>query len=175
LLPVQSGYTLSMPGGGRRTHEFPHGKPLLLTLAETGFAAVIVLVLGIAVLVFGLNGWLSIASAFALFVAYVVTRSLLLTRYERTGEAVPVNRISVVVKFPHGFPKPMLAARLAFFVVAAVMLVFGIAPFPFDVARYGIIGCVFGLIGVAAVNLLLEGHYVKAGRATEVEYTTKHD
>lgn len=164
-----------MPGGGRRTHEYPQGKPLLLTLTDTAFASLFVVVTGICVLVFGLNGWVSFAPGVAIFIAYTVARSLLLTRYERTGEAVPLNRLSVVVKYPHGFPKAMLAARLAFFVVVAVMLVFGIAPFPFDTAKRGVIGCVFGLIGVAVLNLFLEAHYVRAGRASEVEYTTKYD
>ncbi len=54
------------------------------------------------------------------------------------------------------------------------MLLFGLGPFQFDVARYGIIGCVLGLIVVAMINLLLEEHYVKARRATEVEYIKKN-
>jgi hypothetical protein len=33
----------------------------------------------------------------------------------------------------------------------------------------GIIGCVFGIIGLAVLNVVLEGHYVKAGRRVEVE------
>src|SRR5689334_52718 len=123
-----------MPGGSRRTHDFPRGKPLLLTLTDTGFAGLFVLVLGISVLVFGLTGWHAIAPTFAIFVGYAITRSLLLTRYERSGDAVPINH-SVVVKFPSGFPKPMFAARLSFFVVAGLMLVFGIGPFPFDVSK----------------------------------------
>ena len=45
---------------------------------------------------------------------------------------------------------------LSLFIVAALMLVFGIAPFGFDIAKEGIIGCVFGLIGVGVLNVLLE-------------------
>ena len=162
-----------MPGGGRRTHDFPHGKPLSLTLTDTAFAGLFVLTLGISELVFGLNGWRAIAPPIAIFVAYAITRSLLLTRYERSGDAIPINRVSVVVRFPNGFPKPMLAARLAFFIVAGLMLVFGIGPFPFSVVKNGIIGCVFGLIVVAIANLLLESHYVRAGRAVNVEFIRK--
>jgi len=162
-----------MPGGSRRTHDFPRGKPLLLTLTDTGFAGLFVLVLGISVLVFGLDGWRASAPTFAIFVGYAIARSLLLARYERTGDAIPLNRVSVVVKFPHGFPKPMLAARLSFFIVAGLMLVFGVSPFPFDVVKKGIIGCVFGLIVVAVANLLLESHYVRAGRAVNVEFIRK--
>lgn len=162
-----------MPGGGRRTHDFPHGKPLLLTLTDTAFAGLFVLVLGISVLVFGLNAWRAIAPTFAIFVGYAITRSLLLRRYEYSGDAIPINRVSAVVQFPDGFPKPMLAARLAFFIVAGLMLVFGVGPLPFDVVKNGIIGCVFGLIVVAIANLLLESHYVRAGRAINVKLIRK--
>jgi hypothetical protein len=34
---------------------------------------------------------------------------------------------------------------------------------------------VFGLVGVTALNVLLERHYVKEGRATDVEFTTKYE
>jgi hypothetical protein len=162
-----------MPGGGRRTHDFPRGKPLLLTLTDTAFAALFVLAFGIPQLLFGLNGWRAIAPTFAIFVGYAITRSLLLTRYERSGDAIPINCVSVAVKFPNGFPKPMLAARLAFFIVAGLMLVFGVGPFPFDVVKKGIIGCVFGLIVVAITNLLLESHYGRAGQAVNVEFIRK--
>lgn len=144
-----------------------------MTFVDGAFAGLCALVFGISVLVFGLDGWRSVTPAVAILVVYAVTRSLLLTRYERTGDAVPIHRISVVVKFPYGFPKPMLAARLAFFVVVAVMLVFGIGPFPFDLARHGIILCVIALFGLAIFNVLLEAHYVRAGKATEVKYTRK--
>ena len=159
-----------MPGGSRKTHEFPQGKPLLLTFIDGAFAGLGALTFAISVVVFGLESWRSFVPVMAILTAYTVTHSLLLIRYERTGDAVPIHRVSVAVKFPQGFPKPMLAARLAFFVVVAFMLLFGIGPFPFDVMRYGIIGCVFGLIGIAAINLLLEAHYVRAGRAAEVQY-----
>ena len=65
-----------MPGGGRRTHDFPRGKPLLLTLTDTAFAGLFVLVLGISVLAFGLDGWRAIAQTFAIFVGYAIARSL---------------------------------------------------------------------------------------------------
>jgi hypothetical protein len=52
---------------------------------------------------------------------------------------------------------------------------FGIGPFGFAVAKIGIIGCFLGLFGVAAANLLLERHYVKVGRATEIKFTVNPD
>src|SRR4051794_32944441 len=113
-----------MPRGGRSTHEFPHGKPLTLTLLDAAFAGLCALAVGISVLLSGLNRWRSATPAIAIWIVYAVIRSWLLTRYERTGDAVPIKRINVVVKFPQGFPRPMLAARIAFFVVLAIMLLF---------------------------------------------------
>lgn len=163
-----------MPGVGHRTHDFPRGTPLLLKLMDTAFAGLLLMVFGICVLVFGLNGWRTFAPAFAICIGYAITRSLLLTRFERSGDAIPINRVSMVVRFPDGFPKPLLAARLAFFIVAGLMLVFGVAPFPFDVVKNGIIACVFGLIVVAIANLLIESHYVRARlEAINLEFIRK--
>ena len=156
-----------MPGGGRRTHDFPHGKPFLLTFIDNAFGILFI----VSAVHFGFHDWRSAAPTVALFLAYGVTNWLLMRRYERTGQAVPRRRIDVRVSFPEGLPKPLLAARLAFFVVAGLMLLFGIGPFRFEVAKEGIIGCVLGLFGVAAANLLLERHYVKVGRATEITFT----
>lgn len=166
-----------MPGGGRRTHEFPFGKPVLLSFLEVASAGLFVLVLGVSVLVNGFDNWRAFVPAIAVVIAFETAKSLLLERYERIGKAIALKRkrITVVVRFPHGFPKPMLAARLSFFIVVACMLLFGCGPFSFDTATHGIIGCVFGLIGVAVLNLALEHHYVKAQRAIEVEYDTKQE
>lgn len=68
---------------------------------------------------------------------------------------------------------PLLAARVAFFVVVGLILMFGIDPFRFEVAKNGITGCVFALVAVAVANVLLERRYIKIGRATEVEFSTK--
>jgi len=48
-----------------------------------------------------------------------------------------------------------IPVRVAFFVVVGLTLVFGICPFRFEVAKNGIIVCVFGLVGVAVANVLL--------------------
>jgi hypothetical protein len=79
----------------------------------------------------------------------------------------------VMVRFPEGFPAPLLAVRVAFLVVVGLMLMFGLGPFRFEVGKNGIIGCVFALVAVAVANVLLERHYMKIGRATEVEFSTK--
>jgi hypothetical protein len=157
-----------MPGGGRKTHDFPYGKPFLLTLIEIAFVVSFI----VSSASFGFKDWRSAAPTVAVVVAYLVTYSLTIGHYERTGFAVRRRRVNVTVKFPDGYPKPLLAARSLFFIGAALMLAFGIGPFGFDVARKGIIGCVFGLIGVAVLNLLLEGHYLKEGRGVEVEIST---
>jgi hypothetical protein len=154
-----------MPGG-RRTHDFPSGKPFFLTFIEIALGISFIL----SAVYFGLHDWRSAAPTLAVFLAYVLTYTLLIGRYERTGRAVLRKRIDVKVSF-EGFPKPLIAARLAFFIVAGLMLMFGIVPFRFEVAKIGIIGCVFGFLGVAAANLLLERHYVKVGRATKIEFT----
>jgi hypothetical protein len=160
-----------MPGGGRETHDFPSGKPILLTLLE--IVTMIFFAVGLGL--FQFDGWRTGVPTLAIAVAFAVLHSFLISHYERTGDAIPIARVSVVVKYPRGLPKPLLAARLSFFVVVALMLAFGIGPFQVSTARHGIIGCVFGLIGVAVLNLLLEHHYVKAGRATEIEFISNRN
>jgi hypothetical protein len=157
-----------MPFGGRRTHDFPHGRPFFLTFIEIAFA-ILLIISGIS---FGFENLRSAAPTVALLVAYVVTYSLVIRRYERTGEAVRRRTVNVMVRFPEGFPAPLLAVR-AFLVVVGLMLTFGVGPFRFEVAKNGIIGCVFALVAVAVVNVLLERHYMKIGQATEVEFSTK--
>lgn len=66
----------------------------------------------------------------------------------------------------------MLAARLAFFTIVAMMLVFELAPVAESTARTGIIGCVFALIGIAALNLALERHDLKTGHAQEIDVSS---
>lgn len=158
-----------MPGGGRRTHDFPHGKPVPLILVEIAFAISFIA----SASTFGFRDWRGAAPTLAIVVAYLVAYSVLIRRYERLGRAVRRNNLNVVVRFPEGFPKPLLGTRIAFFVVVGVMLVFGIVPFPFEVVKKGIISCVFALIGVAVANVLLEWHYVKAGRAVNIEFIRK--
>jgi hypothetical protein len=160
-----------MRGGGRRTHDFPYGKPFFLTFIETAFGISFI----VSAVYFGFHDWRSAAPTLALLLAYALTYSFLIRRYERTGQAVRRKRIKVKVSFPEGLPKPLIAARLAFFAVAGLMLMFGIGPFRFAVAKIGIIGSVFGLFGVAAANLLVERHYVKVGRAIEIKFAVKPD
>jgi hypothetical protein len=60
-----------MPGGGRRTHDFPHGRPFFLTFIEIAFAILLI----ISAVSFGFQSWRSAAPTLALFVAYGVNES----------------------------------------------------------------------------------------------------
>lgn len=157
-----------MPFGGRRTHDFPEGRPIFLMFIEIALAILLIT----SAVSFGFDNWRSAAPTVALFLAYIITYSLVIRRYERIGKAVRRRTINVMVMFPEGYPVPLLALRVAFFVVVGMMLIFGVGPFRFDVAKTGIMGCVFALIAVAFAYVLLERHYVKIGRATDVEFST---
>jgi len=158
-----------MPSGGRRTHDFPQGRPFFLRFIEIVFAILLI----VSAVSFGFRSWRSTALPLALFIAYGVTYSLVVRRYERTGEAVRRTAVNVTVRFPDGFPTPLLVVRIFFFVVVGLMLIFGIGPFRFEVAKIGIVGCVFALIAAAVANVLLENYYMKIGRATEVGFPTE--
>jgi hypothetical protein len=108
-------------------------------------------------------------SYIAVFLVIVFIGTKLDRHYERTGQAVRIPRPNVVVKFSQGLPVPMLAARLAFFVTVAAMVVFGVAPVADSTARIGIIACVFALIAVAVLNIALERRYVNTSHAKEMD------
>jgi len=155
-----------MPSGGR-THDFPNGTPIPVLVLWVAWPA-----LGFVWLVFGggfspgERHWLPfVAVAVSIFFVY----SRVIAHYERTGQAIPIRKVTVVTKFQNGLPKPMLAARASFFLTVALMLFFAARSARWEAARTGVIACVFGLIAVAAVNLSLEAYYVKRGRAVEVE------
>ena len=154
---------------GGRTHDYPHGKPFPLLLIDVGMV-----ILGI-VWVFMVPGhWSRAIGVIGIFVVRAFITTKLHKRYERTGEAVRIRRPLIFVKFPEGQPTPMLLARAAFFVTAAIMVGFGIGPLSESTARIGIIACVFALIGVALLNIGLEHHYVSTKRATEIDLRSSH-
>ena len=153
--------------GYRRTHDYPQGKPFPLILLSVGTAVVLL------AWVFLVPGhWPRAIGIMAAFLAIAFIDAKLHTHYERTGQAVRISRPRVVAKFSHRLPAPMLAARSAFFVTVALMIMFGIAPFSDSTARLGIIVCVFALIGVAAMNVALERHYVHTGVAKELDVSS---
>jgi len=150
--------------GYRRTHNYPHGTPVPLVLLD------IVMAILLGLWVFLVPGhWPRAVAIIAVFLVIAFVDTRLHRHYERTGQAVRIPRPKVVVKFSQGMPVPMLAARLAFFVTVAIMVVFGVAPVADSTARIGIIACVFALIGVAVLNLSLERRYVNTGHAKEVD------
>jgi hypothetical protein len=65
-------------------------------------------------------------------------------------------------------PGPVLAVRISFVVVVAVMLVFGLAPVPAATARAGIIATVLALFGLGLLSVMLDRHYVNTGRAKQI-------
>ena len=153
--------------GYRRTHNYPHGKPFPLVLLD------IVMAVLVGLWVFLIPGhWPRAIAIIAVFLVIALISTKLHRHYERTGQAVRIPRPRVVVKFSQGLPVPMLAARLAFFVTVAIMVVFGVAPVAGLTARIGIIACVFALIGVAVLNLALERRYVNTGHAKEVDVSS---
>jgi membrane protein implicated in regulation of membrane protease activity len=142
--------------GNRRTHDYPYGRPFPLVLLEIAMA-----ILLLSWVVFVPGHWTRAIGLIAAVLVLALINTKLLRRYEQTGQAVRIPRPKVVARFPHGLPVSMLAARLAFFVSIAVMIVFGVAPVAHSTARIGIVVCVFALIGVAVLNLVLERHYVR--------------
>jgi hypothetical protein len=154
--------------GYRKTHNYPHGKPFPLVLLA------IVMAVLVGLWVFLVPGhWPRAITIVAVFLVIAFISTKLYRHYERTGQAVRIPQPRVVVKFSQGLPVPMFAAWLAFFVTVAIMIAFGAAPVADSTARMGIIGCEFALIGVAALNLALERHYVNTGRAREVNVSSR--
>jgi len=119
--------------------------------------------------------WTRAIGVIATFLVMLFISTKLHTRYEQSAIAVPIPRSRVVVKFLQGLPAAMLTARISFFITVAVMVLFGVAPLATSTARTGIVACVFALIGVAVLNLSLEHHYVRIGRATEVDSSVSTD
>ncbi len=153
-----------MPGG-RKTHEFSYGTPVPVILIQIAFP-----ITGIAWVFAGLSrGWRVELSFVTVMSLIFLGHAKLLRYYERNGRAVPIPIRRVVVKYPTGWPRPMFAARLAFFVVVGLMIYFGVAPIAEFNARRGITACVFALIIVAILNIGLERWYVRKGRAKEEE------
>lgn len=154
--------------GYRKRHDYPYGKPFPLVLFSIAMA---ILVLSWVVFVPG--HWTRAIGIIAAFLALAYIDTKLHSHYEQTGHAVRIPRPRVVAKFPHGLPVPMLAARLVFLVIVAVMIVFGVAPVDDATARIGIVACVFALIAAAVLNLVLEAHYIKINVAEEVDMSNR--
>jgi hypothetical protein len=150
--------------GYRKTHHYPHGVPIPRKLP-----GIVGGVLALAWVFLVPGHWWRAIYILAALVVVAGLSGRLHRHYEETGQAVRIPQKSIVTEFPRGLPRPMLAARIAFFITVGMMIFLGTAPFADTTARRGIIVCVFALIGVAVWNLALEAHYVKTGIATEVD------
>jgi hypothetical protein len=148
--------------GGRKTHEYPVGKPSPLVLIDIAMSIVCV-----SWVAFASHGWPYVLGILAVFLALAVIASTLTRSYERSGLAVRIPRVAAV-GFTKGTPAPVRALRVAVFVLVVALLFFGFAPFPSTVAKRWIIGSVIGLLAVGVVHSFLERHYVNTGRAEEL-------
>lgn len=155
-----------MPGG-RRTHEYPHGKPL--TLVALDATAVLVGVAWLAVFTFG---WWARLVVIAAFLLVGVLRSRVIRNYESDGTAVPIPRAKGV-SFGGKLPAALRVLRVSFFVSIALMLLFGFAPMQKRTAEIGIIACVLTLFAGGFLHALIERHYVNTGRAIDIFPETK--
>jgi hypothetical protein len=95
--------------------------------------------------------------------AYVVllgtglfVHAMLLKHYEQTGQLVRLPNRRTRTEYG-SLPRPVLAVRISFVVVVAVMLVFGLAPIHEPTARAGIIATVVALFVLGLLSVLLEG------------------
>jgi hypothetical protein len=155
---------------GRKTHDFPRGKPLALIATEIASVAAFIA----SMIVGGLSqGWRRAVPSIAVVAAVLFLYSSLIRTYERLGIAIPVKRRKIIVKFVGGLPAPMLAARVVFVLTVVIMVFLGVGPLSDSTARIGIIACVFVLIGVAVLNIALEYHYLIAGCASEEELSAQ--
>jgi hypothetical protein len=152
-----------MPGN-RRTHNYPEGKPFPLVLLDIMMAVLV------GLWVFLVPGhWPRAIGMIALFLLFALARAKLTGHYERTGKAVPIPRRRVLFQFSGALPLPVRAMHLAFFVIVAIIAVFGFASIDDSTAKAGIIACVFALVAVAVLKVGLVGHYVSTGRAKEID------
>jgi len=152
--------------GGRKTHEFPNGRPLPLTLLTLSYAAVVLLTIAF---VHPSGGFRQFLPSVTALVAIALAHRKLMVYYERIGKAVPVPCSVVVVKYPNGLPVTIIALRVAFFGVVGMMLFFGLAPVADKTARVGIIYSIFVLIAIAVAYIAVERRYVRIGRADEAK------
>ncbi len=140
---------------------FPGGQPIGLRLGSLALLAIFFSISWV-------HGWwraIPISVLAAGFLGYV----RLIRYYEHQGRAVRIRYCKTTTEFPSGAPAPIVLLRCAFFVGAALMLVFEFAPLSQTVARPGIIGCVLSLVLIAIAYIATESYYVKIGRGVEVD------
>ena len=77
-------------------------------------------------------------------------------------------------RFVNRTPTPILALRFGFFVVVAMMIIFGVGPFSDTVAKRGVFGSAVGLCMIGLLYAILYRHYVRTGRAI-IDRTSTED
>jgi len=151
-----------MPGG-RRTHAFPNGqpKPLIATEVATVVSWFAWAIYAPSLVTPAVLRALTYVVLFAIGVFVHVT---LLKHYEQAGRAVRLANRRTRTEYG-SLPRPVLAVRILFVVIVAVMLVFGLVPMQEATARAGIVATVATLFVLGLLSVVLEGHYVNTGRA----------
>jgi hypothetical protein len=148
---------------GRKTHDYPDGKPLPLFLLNiAGFFLFVLWV------IFASGRWFRTPGIIVLIASIIFINAWLHKLYERTGQAVPLLREMTTVKFVSGTPAPLLTLRAGFFVLTAALVVFRIAPVAAATARIGTIGSVISLFLTGFLSVALERYYVHKGRGQDV-------
>jgi hypothetical protein len=121
---------------------YPHGKPFPIVLIEVA--------MGIVVLAMG-----NIRVGSRPFPRGSVCRGLCIPSSLERMNGLDVRRIPRRrgdLKFLGGTPAPMVALRYGFFVVVAMMIVFGLAPLA-DATQGGIIGCAIGHLAIGFLSV----------------------
>jgi hypothetical protein len=163
-----------MPGG-RKTHDFPNGRPLPLILVEVVFVVGFVAWMVIGGSDEGAHSWRRGAVFVAIIVSFMYTQSRFIRFYEHKGLAIPIRRQTLVTRFVGRKPIPIIITHSAFFVAVAAMLFLGLGPVEEHTARTGIIACVLALVAIAIIHLILERHYINNGRASEVDVSGSNE
>jgi hypothetical protein len=151
---------------GRRTHQFPSGRPKPLIAVEVATVAS-----WFAWVIYAPGLMSSLALRALTYVLFFAAGSFVYTaclkHYERTGRAVRLPDRWTRTEYG-SLPKPVLAVRISFVVTVAVMLVFGFAPMREATAQAGIIATVLMMVALGLLSVLLEAHYVNTGRAQRI-------
>jgi len=79
-----------MPGGGRKTHEFPNGIPLPLLVVEIAFP-VGIFILIVWFMKSGFHSWREGALLAVVVITFICIRWQLTNFYERKGLAIPLR------------------------------------------------------------------------------------
>jgi len=98
---------------------------------------------------------------FAVAIALAIVASKLHIVYEQDGRAIRIARPQYRVSFPDGLRLSLRLLRYSFFVCAALLLLFGIVPLRFEVAKAGMIASVLALFVTGLAHFAIELHYAR--------------